>query len=395
MHDAVRQLEQGLLRRISPTTDPAEPAWIEISASALAANVRALRARIAARTEIIAVVKSNAYGHGVALVAPELAAGGIDAFGVNSVREAVELRLLGAKVPIHVMGYISPQFAEDIVHFDLCPIVSSLETARALNVAGKALEKTVTLSVKVETGMNRLGLRGRELDRLMRYLAGARYLNVVGLTTHFARADTADPTLVEKQFALFTAAVGKYRALGHKLDRCHAAATASTMLYPKTHMDAVRVGIGLYGLYPSAEVRLNSPGHTLRPVLEYKTRIVETRRIEAGESVSYGATWTAKRPSRIAILPVGYADGYPRALSGRGHVLVRSARAPIIGRICMNMFMIDVTDFPAVARHDEVTLIGADPVAGVTADDIAQLVGTVNYEILTNLPTAIPRIAVR
>jgi len=389
----------------APAKIPAEPAapspvgqdqlsWIELSRSRIEHNVRVVRDRIGPDVRLMAIVKANAYGHGAITVARWLLNTGADALGVVSIAEARELRSAGIKVPIHVLGYIPPGRADEVVRYDLRPVVFHLEFAQALEVMGERAGKTAEVTVKVETGMNRHGLEGDRLDEAMSFLAGARFVRAVGLATHFARSDEDDPEPTLAQMRRLEAAIERFRARGHALPLCHAANSAATLLYPQTHLHMVRCGLALYGLHPSGITRGRFRGEALLPALEFKTRIVDLRVVKAGEAVSYGGTWRAEKPTRIAILPVGYSDGYRRDLSNKGHVIVRGRRAPILGRVCMNLTMVDVTAAPDAAKGDPVTLISGDPASGATVDDLSRLLQTINYEVVSGLAEPIDRILV-
>jgi alanine racemase len=357
-------------------------------------NVRLVRDVVGPEARLMAVVKANAYGHGATTVGRWLLNAGADCLGVVSFGEARELRAAGIKVPIHVLGYIPPGRADEVIRYDLRPVVFSLDFVRALEVVGERAGKTVEVTVKVETGMNRHGLAGERLDEVMAFLAGARFVRAVGLSTHFARSDEADPEPTLAQMERMNAAIARFRGRGHGLTLCHAANSAATLLYPETRLDMVRCGLALYGLYPSPETRERFEGGALRPALEFKTRIVDLRTVQAGEAVSYGGTWVAERPTRIAVLPVGYADGYRRDLSNKAHVVVRGERAPILGRVCMNLSMVDVSAVPDAAKGDAVTLISTDPESGATVDDLAHHLGTINYEVVSGLAEPLERFLV-
>lgn len=380
-----------------PTPTPVGPdqlLWIEVSRSRIENNVRLVRDRIGPDVRLMAVVKANAYGHGAATVARWLLNTGADALGVISVGEARSLRAAGIRVPIHVLGAIPPGRADEVVRYDLRPVVFDLEFARALEVMGERAGREIEVTVKVETGMNRHGLEGERLDEVMAFLAGARFVRVSGLATHFARSDEDDPEPTLRQLSRLNAAIRRYRALGHALPLCHAANTAATLLYPETHLGMVRCGLALYGLHPSEATRRGFRGGTLQPALELKARIVDLRTVREGDAVSYGGTWRAPRPTRIAVLPAGYSDGYRRDLSNRGHALVRGRRAPILGRVCMNLTMVDVTEIPGAAKGDVATLVSGDPASGAAIDDLARLLGTINYEVVSGLAESIDRILV-
>ena len=342
----------------------------------------------------MAIIKANAYGHGATLLAPALLDAGADALGVVSLEEACELRGAGVQAPIHIISGVPAELAEEVFRHDLRPVVYSRDVVEALEVAGARSGRSVEVCVKVETGMSRLGLEREELDEVMDLLGRTQHVKVTGLATHFARSDEAATEPTQAQLGRLLAAIARFRGRGHRLERSHAANSAATLLHPATHLHMVRCGLALYGLYASPEVRQACAGAQLEPLLEFKTRIIQIRKVRKGEALSYGGTWVAPGDTTVAVLPVGYADGYRRNLSNRGHVLIRGQRAPIRGSVCMNLFMADVTGIAGAACGDEVTLISRNPSSGITADDLATLLGTINYEIVSDLPSQLERIIV-
>jgi len=366
--------------------------WLEISRSALKNNINVVRKYLHPQAQLACIVKSNAYGHGLKEVVQSTSLL-TDAFGVVDFSEAEILRDMGIQKRIIHIGCTLPEHAEAVIQLQVIPVIYSLATAAALNEAGGKAGINVVVVVKVETGMNRCGVCDRELDELMAYLKQAEFVSAIGLSTHFARSDDSDSTWTIAQIKKFEAVKDRYTNLGHNLTFSHTANTGAAFLYPESHHSMVRFGIGLYGLSPSAYVD-SGGAHKLIQVLEYKTKVVQIHSVRKGESVSYGGTWTAGKNAKVAILPVGYADGYSRSLSNRNHVIVKGHRAPISGRICMNFFAVDVSDIPDVTFGDEVTLISRDPESGVTVDDLAKLLGTINYEVTTVIPEKISRIIV-
>ena len=366
--------------------------WVEISHSALLHNLKIIRQNLQGKTMLACVIKSNAYGHGLAEVSGIIDKY-IDAYIITNLDEAEQLRNDSSDKMIINIGHTMPDYAASTVNLGVKPVIYSLETANMLNHAAEKAGKNLDVFVKVETGMNRCGVQGEELDKLMLQIKKLPNISVLGLSSHFARSDEEDPVPTRIQIEKFNRAIERYRQEGHSLELCHCANTGAIFLFPESHYDLVRLGVGLYGFPPSDFVG-NSSEFELQRVLEYKTRIIQTREVNKGETVSYGGTWTADRKRLIAILPAGYADGYLRALSNRGEVLVRGHRAPITGRICMNNFVIDVSDIPQVETGDEVTLISSDTDSGITATDLAEKAGTIHYEITTMIPEKISRIVV-
>ena len=360
------------------------PVWADVDLDALEHNVRELK-RQACGALLMAVVKANAYGHGATGIARAALAAGADRLGVVCVDEGEELRRAGITAPILVMGHTPVSQAERAVALDLTTTVGSHHFAEA--VAQRAIERGVTIRVhlKVETGLNRYGLPPEQLLPLaesMRHLPG---LDVEGLWTHFATGDEPDKSYVQRQFRAFTAVADQLPWIRLR----HVANTATVLDMPELSLDMVRVGIGLYGCYPSEDV---DRGTLLRPVMSLKSRVARLRRLDPGESVSYGCTWTAARPSVVALVMCGYGDGLRRTLSNKGSVLVRGRRAPIVGRIAMDMCVADVTEIPYVALDDEVVIIGRQRDDEISAEEVARLSDTISYETLTGITARVPRV---
>jgi alanine racemase len=363
------------------------PLWAEIDLDALADNVRLLKSQ-ANGAALMAVVKANAYGHGAVAVARAALAAGADRLGVICVDEGEQLRRAGITAPILVMGHTPLGETQRLVDLSLTPSVVSDQTALALaRVAGeRGIEMPVHL--KVDTGLNRYGLprsKAADLGRWLRDLAG---IQVEGLFTHFASADEGDKSYTIEQYRLFLSVAEQLNWVPIR----HVSNTATLLDIPDMSLEMVRPGLGIYGCYPSTQVKRNLP---LRPVLSLKGYLVRVTPIAPGESVSYSRTWRASRPSLIGLVMCGYADGLPRALSNRGSVLVRGRRAPIVGRVCMDMCMVDVSDVPDVAVGDEVVIIGRQGEQEISADELAELCDTTSYEILCGISARVPRLYLR
>ena len=387
--------------RDTPLASGKHTSWVEIDRAALLSNARAFRRLIGDRT-FAAVVKGNAYGHDMAAVArtiePE-----VDWFSVNSLDEALGLRQAGCTVPVLIMGATVPDRFEEVVRGGFRQVVFNCEAAAALSeAAGRAAART-PVHLEIETGTNRLGARPEESVRLAAFIREQPTLYLEGIYTHYANVeDTLDRSYAEQQLHRFRqalAAIEAHDAVPVK----HSAATAATILYPETHFNLVRVGIGLYGLWPSSTTReaalLAETGLELAPVLSWKTRVVHLNDVPMGETVGYGCTYYASQPRRIALLPVGYYEGLDRGLSSHGpdavgHVLIRGCPAPIVGRVSMNMTMVDVTRIPGVAVGDEVVIIGRQGEQRVTAEEMAAALDTINYEVVTRIGASVPRMLV-
>jgi alanine racemase len=361
------------------------PTVAEIDGRALAENFAEL-GRIASPAGMLPVVKSDAYGHGLALVGRFLRDAGAERFAVATAAEGRDLRAAGVQGTIVVLGGVYRGDHPTVVEARLAPVVWDVETARGLAAAARAAGRVVSLHVKVDTGMSRLGVAPADAAALLRALGELDGVTVEGLLTHFCNAESVEGAETSRQLARFDELV---RALGAARLRprfVHAANSAATLVAPAAHFDLVRPGLALYGIHPSPALRDRA---RLRPVMRFVTRIIALRQIGVGETVGYGATFAAARPSVIATLPVGYADGYPRALSNRASVSLRGGRVPLAGRVCLDQIMIDVTDVPGVAIGDEVELWGRD----LPVEEVAALADTIPYELLTRVGARVPRVA--
>jgi alanine racemase len=358
-----------------------------VDLGAVARNAQAL-ARLVAPARLSAVVKANAYGHGLVPVAravePHAAR-----LCVYALEEAVALRDAGIGAAIHVLGPIPPGDL-DVAHAANVAITLWDDDLYARQVASVARRRQRTFAVhaKIDTGVVRLGLGAGEAPAVLQRYAATPEYELAGAFTHLAAAEEIDSTFTLEQLARFLLATQQLGGVER-----HTAATAAAILWPETRLDSVRCGIGLYGIWPSAESEtlMRERGLTLEPALSWRTRIVALHEIEAGESVGYGRTWRAPRRSRIATLPIGYAEGLPRNAGNAAHALVRGTRVPLVGRVCMNMAFLDVTGVPDAVPGDAVTLIGADGGERITAEELAAACGTIGYEIVARLPADVPR----
>lgn len=366
--------------------------YAAIDFDAIAHNVTVLKDYLGPKVVLYAVVKANAYGHGMIPVTRALLESGITHLAVGRVPEGVELRQAGVKAPIMVMGYALPAEAETAVSYDLITTPNTTEGAQVLSDRACALGKTAIVHVKVDSGMGRYGLLPEEALPFLDQVVALPGLELEGLYTHFAVADEADKTYTRQQFAVFMDVLQAVQAAGHTIRIRHAANSAATLDLPEMHLDAVRVGLALYGLYPSEDVSRTVP---LQPALSLKSHVARLRTLPSGSSVSYGRAYTTSCPTPIALVPVGYGDGYHRILSNRGYVLIRGQRAPIVGRVCMDLFSVDVSAIEGVSQDDEVVLIGGQNGGSVSAEEVSALAGTINYEVLTNLSARIPRLYLR
>jgi alanine racemase len=371
--------------------------WIELSAGALASNVAAFRALAGPQRRLLAVVKSNAYGHGMLEVARIALGAGADWLGVFSADEGLCLRGAGIDAPVLVFGPVPEAALDRALAAGLR--LTAASPGAAARIAARPGARGARVHLKIETGTHRQGMLAGELLGAVRALAAAGAI-VEGAYTHFADIeDTTEHAFAASQKARFEEVLAGLRAAGVEVPMPHAACTAATILFPETHHALVRAGIGVYGLWPSKETHVSASalGRNrigLRPAMTWKTRIAQVKCVVAGDYVGYGRTFRATRSTLLAVLPVGYADGYDRALSNGARTIVRGVRAPVVGRVCMNMTMIDVTDVPGASDGDEVVLLGAQGDEAVTAEDLARIAGTINYEIVTRAAPGAPRIVV-
>lgn len=363
--------------------------WAEIDLEAIRDNIRAYRRHVGEGVGVIAVVKANAYGHGAVPVARAALEAGASMLAVHRLIEGIELRQAGIDAPILLMGYTPPGGAAQVVRWRLTPSLMTAEFARALSAQAGLAGATVPVHVKIDTGMSRFGLMPDEAPAFLQYLISLPHLRLEGLFTHFATADSLDQTWVRRQLDTFNGVISAASAAGIKIPMLHAANSAAAMRLREAHFHAIRPGIAIYGLDPSSEW---PPVFELKPALTLKSMVARVRDLPEGAGVSYGRTWVASRPTTAALVPVGYGDGYHRILSNRGMVLVGGRRAPIIGRVCMDQFVVDVTGIPGVKQDDEVVLMGRQGSEQIRAEEVARLAGTINYEVTTAILPRVVRI---
>jgi len=367
---------------------PGRPTHCSIDHAALRWNLQQIRTRVGAQVKILSMVKANAYGHGALAVAKTLLAAGGDALGVATLDEGFELRQSGTGAPIIVVAGVYADQLQQFISHSLTPVIYDLSGLTELEGAVAKRGATLDIHLKIDTGMGRLGLRASELDNWLPRLKALRALKIAGVFSHFSTAESVDGDYTKKQLEVFTGVVTRLRAAA-MTPLFHFANSAATITQPAAYFGMVRPGIMLYGAYPSPAMAQQI---TLKPVLSWHTKILQLKKVPAGTSISYGQTFVTKRESVIATLPVGYADGYQRILSNRGEVLVRGKRAPVAGRVCMDLTMLDVTDIRNVQQGDEVVLLGRQGDAEITADEMAAGANTISYEIFTSIGARVPRI---
>jgi alanine racemase len=369
------------------------PAWAEINLGNLDYNIKQIRQK-AGGSETIGVVKADGYGHGAAAVSKVLLENGVKTLAVATLREAVSLRENGFTCPVVILGVTPDLYAGTLSEYNITPVTSSFENALAISAAAEAADKTVEVFVKVDTGMGRIGFLPddacvEEYKRISRL----PNLKIKGLFSHFATSDEKDKTYAQRQLSQFNTIYDKLKQAGADVPVRTIANSAAIMEIPESYFEAVRPGIILYGCYPSQEVDRSLL--SLKPVMSVKANIVHLKKVLPGFSVSYGRKFTTERESLIATLPLGYADGYPRYLSGKGRAIVNGVYAPVVGNICMDQCMADVTDVPGVKLGDEVVLMGSQGGLVILADEIGEKTGTINYEVVCAFGQRLPKVYVR
>lgn len=362
---------------------------IEVDLDAIAHNIRAIKTHIGPRVDLIAVVKANAYGHGAIQVAQTALRHGASRLAVARADEGIALRQAGITAPVLVMSYTPSDDVEAAVARNLTLTVTEWEVAGALSARAEALGRRVPVHIKVDTGMGRFGLLPDEVLPFVERLAALPGVMIEGLFSHFAAADAADKTYTRQQFAIFQDVRARLDSAGIHVPLCHIANSAAALDLPEMHLDAVRCGIAIYGLHPSNEVE---PAVPLKPALTLKSRVARVRTLPAGSSISYGRTYITPRAMPVALVPVGYGDGYHRLLSNRAAVLINGQRAPIVGRVCMDQFVVDCSGVGPVQVNDEVVLIGCQGDACIPAEEVARWAETINYEVTTALLPRAPRV---
>lgn len=360
--------------------------WAEVDLEAIRQNVRSFQKHVGDTVQVMAVVKANAYGHGAVPVAKAALEAGAIQLAVHRVTEGIELRQAGISAPILVFGYTPPPAAGEFIKWHLTPGMMTIEFAQALSNQAAAQGQVVPVHVKVDTGMSRFGLMPHEAVPYLMAVKEMAGLQLEGLFTHFATADSRDQTWALQQIQVFDQVIAASKATGIDIPLIHAANSAAAMKYPQAHYNAVRPGIAMYGLDPSSEWE---PVFELHSALTLKSRVSRVRDLPVGSGVSYGRTFVTSQPTRAALVSVGYGDGYHRILSNKGVVLVHGQRVPVIGRVCMDQFVIDVTGVPDVQQDDEVVLVGRQGNERISAEEVGRLAGTINYEVTTGL---LPRV---
>ena len=385
-----------MTRELQEKLESYQRVWAEVDLDAIWENMVHMKENIAENTKILAVIKTDGYGHGGVPIAKMLEQ--LDfmfGYAAATYEEAHVLREAGVKKPILILGYTFPYCYEELIREEIRPAVYRRDTVEELTAAAAKVGKKAKVHIKVDTGMGRIGITPDEEGlEFVRFLIEHPELEVEGIFTHFAKSDEADKTSANHQLELFQNFIDKIQTeLGITIPVKHCSNSAAILEMPQANMDMVRAGITTYGLYPSEEVSKDIV--PLRAAMSLYSHIVYCKTIHSGQSVSYGGLFTAQKDTRVATIPVGYGDGYPRSLSGRGYVLIHGKKAPILGRVCMDQFMVDISEIPEAMDGDKVTLLGMDGTERITAEELGELSGRFNYEFVCDLGKRIPRVYIQ
>lgn len=364
----------------------------EIDMDAIAENFRVMHEAIRPETKMVAVIKTDGYGHGAVPIAQMIQPEDyIWGFAVATMTEAMILRKNQITKPVLILGYTFEEDYEDLIRYEIRPVVFKLDMAKELSQAAVQLKKTLSIHIGLDTGMSRIGFSDTEESiETIREIASLPGIKIEGMFTHFAKADELDKTSANRQFERYMHFAHRLEEAGVVIPLKHVSNSAALMELADMNLNLVRAGISIYGIYPSAEVSRDSM--KLTPAMSLRSRIVYIKEIETGTQISYGGTFTAPHPMKIATIPVGYGDGYPRMLSNKGCVLIHGRRAKILGRICMDQFMVDVTDIPEAKELDEVILVGRQGNEEITVDELGDLCGRFSYEFICDIGKRVPRI---
>lgn len=367
--------------------------YADIDLDAIYENVKNAKALLKKDTKMMAIVKADGYGHGAVEVARQIDEL-VDAYGVAILEEGIELRKAGFTKPILILGYTPKPLYPAMIRYDIATAVFTMEMAKEMSDTAVAMHKNANIHIKLDTGMSRIGFAiTKESKEIIEQIAKLPGIEIKGCFSHFARMDEKDKTKANEQFAKFTKMVNALEKDGVDLGIRHISNSAGIMEAPEVQMDMVRNGICLYGLYPSEEVQKERL--PLKPAMELKAYVSYVKTLEPGVEIGYGGTYTTTKKTRVATIPVGYADGYSRCLSGKGSVLIHGKKAPILGRVCMDQFMVDVTDIDNVCVGDRVTLFGKDGDSCITIEEISAMAHSFNYEFVCDIGKRIPRVYYR
>lgn len=373
---------------------PTMPVWAEINLDSLRHNIKAIREIVPAKSMIMAVVKANAYGHGSVESSRVFLENGSDSLAVATLPEAIELRRAGITAPVLILGYTSPEQVESILRWSITPTVYTVEYAEILSSAAERISVTADIHIKIDSGLGRIGFQPNErslgtISEIKRMSA----INIEGVFTHFALADSKDKRYTVKQFNLFENFLDRLTDQGISIPIKHASNSAAIMDFPEYSLDLVRPGCILYGIYPSGDAQREKL--KLKPVMVFKTRITHVKTVPPGTGISYGLTYTTKSESIIGSLSVGYADGYSRALSNKAEVWVGGGRSPVVGRVCMDQTMVELTNVQSSVRGTTVTLFGDGLSGEPRVEDVARWMGSIPEEVVSSVSRRVPRIYTR
>jgi alanine racemase len=385
--DHEQLVRQDLSRDIRVVARPTRTTWVDIDMGALATNVRAIKKIVDNDVMLMAVVKADAYGHGAVRTSQTALLNGAEYLGVSSMSEALELRQAGIDAPILILGYTPPWALHQAVRQKVTITLYDIDMAQSYERAMREVSGTLNVHVKVDTGMGRLGVLPENAVSLFRRLMTLQNLVIEGIYTHFSMADE-DPEYMEEQLEVFKGVVRPLRASGFDFKYIHSANSAATLTTPDSHFNMVRVGLALYGLHPSETVQLSDE---FLPVMSWKSIVASVKTLPAGHPVGYGNAYITQREERVAIVPVGYADGFRRGPENWGEVLIHGQYAEVLGRISMEKTAVRVTHIPTVSVNDEVVLLGRQGDNAITAEDVARRLGTINYEVVCNALPRVPR----
>jgi alanine racemase len=366
--------------------------WLEINLDNIAQNIKSIRSFISGRSKIMAMIKANAYGHGLIEVGKCCQDAGADFLGVDEVREALALRFAGVRIPILVMGFTEREDVISAIKNNISLTVSNIYQGRLISEEAEKIQRKAKVHLKVDTGMRRFGPIEVNAVEFLKEVKKIPKLEFEGLYSHLASAEARDKSFTFRQLGTFQEIIADFKKEGFSVPYNHIAASAAALSIPSSQLDMVRLGIVIYGLFPTPELR---SFFDLKPAMVYKAKIVELKKLPGSQKIGYGGAYTTQNPTTIAVMPIGYADGIDRGLSNLGKVLVRGQRVSIIGRVCMNSTIIDVTDVDNVAMEDEIVVIGRQGNEEITPGELAGYTGTINYEIIARIPEHITRVYIK
>ena len=362
----------------------------DVDLDAIHHNLSLAKSVINKDTQLMAVIKADGYGHGANQIA-KYCDDVIDRYAVAIPEEGIDLRKAGFTKPINLLGYTHPTQYEDVINYDLIPAIFTLDMAKTLSQKALSMNKTVKIHIKLDTGMSRIGFADNEKSvDVIKEISLLPNLEVDGIFSHFARADEKDKSVARSQFERFTNFVNKLKSKGLEIPNCHISNSAAIMELSDMNLQIVRSGIITYGLYPSEE--MDKENFKIIPAMELKSQVSFVKTLKAGTPVGYGGTYVTDKETVIATIPVGYADGYPRSLSNKGRVIIKGQSAPIVGRVCMDQFMVDVTCIEGVKQGDEVTLMGKEGEEFISCEELSGLAGSFNYEFVCDISKRVPRV---